>query len=1051
MASSRESSPANDSSPTSPLQLTPNSKVKALLASLDNDSDEETVSGSAIATLNSTFAQKPTANTPSLLLDSGIASERTLAQDPKKDPLADDEDEDEDIFRPKGRLAARMQATEDSSESEVEIRLDDARERVKKMLMNPESTISGQDAEDNDKSDTSVVPLKRKVRVRRRSTPTSSPEEGSASPNLFVSPTKSAGTASNASDSEEFPSNPLENARFKALVEKKRQERLEKEAQAAEQKAKRMTELKRQRTLVEQNDMNDDFVEQRLTQQTKPTRKASKKAQEEIAREVQRMSRNMQLAHEARTRKKITKADLFKRFNYKPVGMKEENTDGPTSSSPAPHSDIEKHETPPTSPASHGGDVEKPSVVSKSLAALNDLPKLENRLQAEVEEDLPPLEIALTSSPPQKLDKGKGKATGILSPDPKLENIPVFKQRPVRIRPPVTADRKESTLADSDSDLEILTAKTPDARMKKLDAIFDRVPANQSKESRPLQALKILAHLTSPGKQTLGRNQKPSMTTTQLHLSLQQRARQQAAREKEERIEALRAKGIIPLTAEEREKVQAEGEDLMEMARREGEDLRRKEKAAAKKERKEKGEEDPFRDSSDDEDWEDGKDDLELSGSGSDDQEEGASDASGEEEDNEDDDEEEDELALDGQEQERTAIPNVMFDNEADETDDDEAEAQLSTEEQIRDPGDLDDHQEDEDVPINRKSRRVRKSNIISDDEDEGNPVVETPSAPRTVSPTQLHTDSPKAPNSVLRSATKTFIPGLTIAGPAGLGLTQIFAGTMDDSQIEDFDESSAAPNSISQMDAEQDSLAFLRRLPALNLPPFVPTTDEDSAHDVVLDSQPGTFQTPESQSAETQTQGLQLGLSQSQVHGFDSLVDHTATQFSEFPEATQDVGFQHMTPIRGRFVEPPPSTVDTLVAGRSPAIQPMGETPVVKKKGKLRRRAQVATFSDEEEVGEHANAEEEEEAFEISANVFDVMRKASKRKEVSVEEFDKKTSKAKEMVHEQADESEDEYAGLGGASDDESGGEEDGYVKEMIDDEGGKDMDERKLAAFFA
>ena len=54
-------------------------------------------------------------------------------------------------------------------------------------------------------------------------------------------------------------------------------------------------------------------------------------------------------------------------------------------------------------------------------------------------------------------------------------------------------------------------------------------------------------------------------------------------------------------------------------------------------------------------------------------------------------------------------------------------------------------------------------------------------------------------------------------------------------------------------------------------------------------------------------------------------------------------------------------------------------------------------------------------------------------------------------MVHEQAEESEDEYAGLGGASDDGSDGEEDEYVKEMIDDEGVKDMDESKLAAFFA
>ena len=90
-------------------------------------------------------------------------------------------------------------------------------------------------------------------------------------------------------------------------------------------------------------------------------------------------------------------------------------------------------------------------------------------------------------------------------------------------------------------------------------------------------------------------------------------------------------------------------------------------------------------------------------------------------------------------------------------------------------------------------------------------------------------------------------------------------------------------------------------------------------------------------------------------------------------------------------------------------------------------------------------------EDLNITANVFDVMQKASKKKEIVVDEFDKKKSKAKEMVHEQADESEDEYAGLGGASDDESAGEEDEYVKEIIDDEGGKDVDESKLAAFFA
>ena len=42
----------------------------------------------------------------------------------------------------------------------------------------------------------------------------------------------------------------------------------------------------------------------RLTQHSRPTRKAGKKAMEEMQREQQRISRNMQLTHQAKTKKK---------------------------------------------------------------------------------------------------------------------------------------------------------------------------------------------------------------------------------------------------------------------------------------------------------------------------------------------------------------------------------------------------------------------------------------------------------------------------------------------------------------------------------------------------------------------------------------------------------------------------------------------------------------------------------------------------------------------------------------------------------------------------
>jgi mediator of replication checkpoint protein 1 len=697
---------------------------------------------------------------------------------------------------------------------------------------------------------------------------------------------------------------------------------------------------------------------------------------------------------------------------------------------------MEMKDTPPTSPASLGEDNAKSNVPVIA-------PAVECEIQEAEENELPTIEEVFTqirSSPPLRLDKGKGKAIDEPITAPKIPKKPLFTQRPIRVRPPKIADRKVSPMDDSDSDLEIVTAKTPVLK-KKLDSVFDRVPARQAKESHPIHVLRMFANLTSPGKQNTGRNKKPSMTTTELQASLQQRARQQAAREREERLQALREKGVVVQTAEEREKEMAEVDDLLAKARREDEELMKREKAAAKKERKEKGEVDPLGDSSDDEDWEEGKEDApeEMSVSGSEDEIEAASEDegnSGEDEENEDES-----MAVDGEE----ARLNSMFDNEADESDADESEADLSINGENAEDGDVDEDEEEpeQQFPVKQNHRRTRNANVISDDEDGDEEVNEQPSPlqPQTKSPVQLHTESPMAPNSVLRSATKTFIPGLTVAGPAGLGLTQIFAGTMDESQFDPFEASPTAQN-----DNDPDSLAFLRQIPAPELPPFVPTMAEDT-QDAHMNSPSQLSHIPESQPMDSETQGIELNFSQSQIHGFDSLVQDT--QQSQLPEATQDVGFQHMTPIRGRFVDAPPSTVETVMLDPTAVPETTEETPIVKKKGKLRRRAQVASFSDDEDAADPTELNGEEDEFDITSNAFDVMRKASKRK-IVVDEFDKKKSKAKEMVNEQAEESEDEYAGLGGASDDESG-EEDAYVKEIIDDEGGKDVDESKLAAFFA
>jgi len=1038
MASSRESSPGSESGSTSPAQLTPNSKIKAMLAALDNESDDESLSGSARRRLVSSLAKnqpsKPDLSRKNVELEGD-------GNVPGKEQTGSESEEEEEIVRPKGRMAARMMADQSNSAA-VEPAGDSAQERV--LLTKSSTPGTASNAEDGDGSDESDVPVvsrKRKIRTPRRATPKSSPAKSPGSPSLFVSPQihKSGSLPpGDASSSDDLPEDPATNDRFLALVKKKREERLARDAELAKEKAKKAAERKRHSALLEEDDDledSDENVERRLTQQDRPARKASKKALEEMHRETQRLSRNQQLAHNAITKKKFVKAGFFEKFNYRPGQQVNQEISRPnSSSSTAPHSDVEMKDTPPTSPVSHESDTEKPVLIQSLVEAE----------EQKNDEDVPSLEEALQripSSPPVRLDKGKGKAIEEALPEPEELKKPMFTRRPIRVRLPKVSGRKSTMQDDSDSDLEIVSAKTP--ALKKLDSLFDRVPVKQAEEHY-LHTLRMLAHVTSPGKQHFGKNKNPSMTPTGMQVSLQHLARQQAAREKEEKLEALRAKGVIIQTAEEREMEIAEVEDLVAKARREGEEIMKREKAEAKKERKDKGEADPLGESSDDEDWEEEKQELdeELSVFGSEDEEEKQSDgdASGEEDDEEN---EEDEMVFDGEEH---ATTNPLFDNEAVESEEDEDEDDLPVNEEMAEDGDVDEDEEEQ-LPLRQKTRRARKTNVISDDEEDEDVDMQSPFVARTDSPLQLQTESPVAPNSVLRSATKTFIPGVTVAGPAGLGLTQIFAGTMDDSQIASFELSQTAPNPESpQVDSKQDSLAFLRRLPVPELPRFIPTMEEDT-QDTNMDSQSQLSNVPESQPMDSMTQGIQLNFSQSQVHEFDSLVQDS--QLSPFPEATQDVGFQNMTPIRGRFVDAPPSTVDTVILKATDMPETMEETPIVKK-GKLRRRAQVAAFSDEEEAGEHAEANIEEDEFEINESVFDVMRKASKKK-VVVDEFDKKKSKAKEMVNEQAEESEDEYAGLGGASDDESGGEPDEFVKEMIDDEGGKDVDESKLAAFFA
>jgi mediator of replication checkpoint protein 1 len=190
--------------------------------------------------------------------------------------------------------------------------------------------------------------------------------------------------------------------------------------------------------------------------------------------------------------------------------------------------------------------------------------------------------------------------------------------------------------------------------------------------------------------------------------------------------------------------------------------------------------------------------------------------------------------------------------------------------------------------------------------------------------------------------------------------------------------------------------------------------------------------------------------------------------------EATQDTGFADYTPLKQRFVDPPQSTVDTVLLNGTPVVNADAEpeqmdSPLVHKRGKLRRRDEVS-FTDSDLPPTEVPAspllsravpasavEASNPAGVEESSAFKLMAEAARRKKRAMEKFNKKKSKAKEMVHGEAEESEDEYAGLGGADgEDDSEADENDLAelrKQMIDDDskGLTEEEQRKMAAFFA
>lgn len=934
--------------------LTPRSKIKALLATVDS-SDED--GGAPISFKSTTNA-------------TGSTVRSALAQ------LDDEDDSESDVeIRPRGRMAARMQA---DTTSPTHNQPQNARERVKQMLEREQEleqkkqTIQDNAADDDEDEDLPVAPR----RLQRRQAREATPEQGAAEQSLFVSspagPSPSRLALDNDSASEDdMPA--VKSDRFKALVAKKRQERLAREAKEEAERAERRARQEKLSSELGGLDDNDDEVSniddgeggQLLTQQSvRPSRKASKKAIDEMNRETQRMARSMQLAHEAKTRKKITKSSLFERFNFRPNGQEPAPAPQPDSSSrpTTPQSDVEmaNAETPPSSPPS--------AKKAEEGAAPAQV--------AEEDKNLPTVG-EITSSAAQPVDKGKGKAVEIVEPPKEQDKS----KKRVRVRLP---NLLRTLGAGSDDELEI-TATVQD----KVKAVFDNVPIKAAQESHSIQVLRALALVQSPDRNTNRRRKDlSSMTNTELQMSLQQRAREQAKLERTRRLDLLKSQGIVVQTMEERERQMEEVEDIVAKAREEVQRLMEQEREAAKKEEKETTAADPLA-------WDDSDDEYEASDNEV--AEEEAIELSGsEDEEGEDADDESD-------------AGNPIFDEEAQESDEETAP-----------PKDEDEEMEDAAVPTRR--RRARNVTAVLSDDEDGMDLKATPRPVKSTNPISAgpNSDSPAAPGSVLRSAKKTFIPGLPVKGPAGLGLTQIFAGTMDESQMG----TANGPSQSMMPDFDQ--------FPDSN---FSATMDEP-ADNIIMDSQRRETQAP--------TQGIRLNMTQSQMHGLDSLMRDGYPGESQTIEMSQDGGFQTYTPLKDRFIEPPHSTVATDIAGTTedgPQASPL------LRRGKLRRKADVEKPVEPTQQIETAVSATAEDAF---AKLKEQAKLKEKRR--LTDAFNAKTSKAKEMVEQEAEESDDEYAGLGGVDGEDSDNESNASVQEMIDDATANNAaDDSKLAAFYA
>lgn len=768
--------------------------------------------------------------------------------------------EDDAGSPPKGAQApvvSQSQRPTNSGNDEEESDGGNAYERMKKRLAASKKITEAQNAPEDgpvlaavvSSEDEDEMPVRLKVRTvsskRSTATPPASPSLSTrsrhSSPGLFVTPNatpmkKSRHRADVGSGSDES-SQPVHNADLQERVQRIRAERLAKQQQEQAQQTKTKKIAMRKADHGSGSD-TDGESGRRLTQQAKPTRKAGKKAMEAMARDQQRISRNMQLTHQAKTKKRFTTKDLFAKMGYTAPINGAETLLTPDASSALGSSDVEaaqKRNTPPVSPQRED-DAPRATVEATSavLPAQNAV--------------YPPMSTK---------DKGKGRA-------PESQHLPlhpwmeqpdsvIVQNATVQIKQ--TSDTTMVELSDSEDDRQV-------AQPKSRFAVFDRLPTKKQAEDASLLRLRALAQLSRSSQN--GRKGPKSATLAEWEFSLAQKARQQANQTREAKLAEMIAKGVHVETEEEREKRQAEIEDMVgqfEKQREEDRQLAKLERAEAKK----NGET---------------LDDLPSS-----DEDDGDYVGSGEENDNEagNEVEAEVELELSGSEDEE------MEDGEEVEDDEDDEADNASETQHVDDGADVED--ENIAMPI-RKQTVNRARNRVIEDNDESDTEM-----PKEGISTQVST----------QGDTKAAF-GFSNFNP-GVGLTQMFVGTMAELESE----SQSAPDI--GCEAGQNSFDFLRGLPDTQ-----PSANFSQASDLLVPNSQ-CLMSPQKASQTAPESQLSLGISQ--LVGTSPAFSRT--QPEDF-EPTQDAGFSFSRSPAGLVL--PPSTVETVVmpVAESPIKQRPGK-----------------------------------------------------------------------------------------------------------------------------